>query len=190
MTDPGVAFQRPRAQNRRPVSATDPAAQPSTSTPAPRRSARVRHASDSESPRHFQALTGRLGFALGARIPFGAAYRLGGALGRLVNALPGRNRAVTRINLALCFPELDADERERIARASLIESARLIFEAVARQHQGRTLIVIAHDYAEMARFDRVLVVDGGRVVQDGSHDQLLRSRGAYLALVQPRTGHA
>ncbi len=65
-------------------------------------------------------------------------------------------------------------------------SARLIVEAVARVHRDRTLIVIAHDYADMARYDRVLVLQDGRLVESGSHDALLRSRGAYLALVERR----
>lgn len=65
-------------------------------------------------------------------------------------------------------------------------SARLITESVARVHRGRTLIVIAHDLADMSAYDRVLVLDGGRVVEQGPHDALLRQRGAYLALVERR----
>jgi ABC-type multidrug transport system fused ATPase/permease subunit len=65
-------------------------------------------------------------------------------------------------------------------------SARLIHQAVARVHRGRTLIVIAHDYADMSQFDRVLVLKSGRLVEQGSHDTLMRSRGAYLALVERR----
>ncbi len=65
-------------------------------------------------------------------------------------------------------------------------SARLITESVARVHRGRTLIVIAHDLADMSAYDRVLVLEGGRVVEQGPHDALLRQRGAYLALVERR----
>ena len=65
-------------------------------------------------------------------------------------------------------------------------SARLIHDAVQRVHRHRTLIVIAHDYAEMARFDRVLVLQAGRLVEAGAHDTLMRQRGAYLALVERR----
>jgi len=65
-------------------------------------------------------------------------------------------------------------------------SAQLIHEAVARVHRGRTLIVIAHDLADMAAYDRVLVLKGGRVVEQGTHEALLRERGAYLALVERR----
>ncbi len=65
-------------------------------------------------------------------------------------------------------------------------SARLIHEAVAHVHRHRTLLVIAHDYADMARYDRVLVLDGGRLVEQGAHDSLLAARGPYLALVERR----
>ena len=65
-------------------------------------------------------------------------------------------------------------------------SARLIHESVARVHRGRTLVVIAHDLADMAAYDRVLVLQDGRLVEQGSHDSLLRARGPYLALVERR----
>ncbi len=65
-------------------------------------------------------------------------------------------------------------------------SARLIHEAVAQVHRGRTLLVIAHDLADMARYDRVLVLQGGALIEQGSHEALMRSRGAYLALVERR----
>jgi len=63
-------------------------------------------------------------------------------------------------------------------------SARLIHESVARVHAGRTLLVIAHDYAEMARFDRILVLKDGRIVESGPHAALLAARGPYLSLVE------
>ncbi len=67
-------------------------------------------------------------------------------------------------------------------------SARLIHDAVARVQRGRTLLVIAHDLAEMERYDRVLVLEGGRLVEQGPHAALLRARGPYLALVERRHG--
>lgn len=65
-------------------------------------------------------------------------------------------------------------------------SARLIRESVARAHRNRTLIVISHDLTDLASYDRVLVIKDGRVAEQGTHDALLRSRGAYLALVERR----
>jgi ATP-binding cassette, subfamily B, bacterial len=65
-------------------------------------------------------------------------------------------------------------------------SARLIHEAVARVHRERTLIVISHEYADMAAYDRILVLQRGRLVESGAHDALLKARGPYLALVERR----
>lgn len=65
-------------------------------------------------------------------------------------------------------------------------SARLMTESVAKVHAGRTLLVIAHDYAEMGRYDRILVMKDGKIVESGRHDTLLEARGAYLALVERR----
>jgi len=65
-------------------------------------------------------------------------------------------------------------------------SARLIQESVARVHRGRTLVVIAHEYSDMASYDRVLVLKAGRLVESGPHADLLKARGAYLALVERR----
>jgi ATP-binding cassette subfamily B protein/subfamily B ATP-binding cassette protein MsbA len=69
-------------------------------------------------------------------------------------------------------------------------SARLIHEAVARVHRHRTLITISHEYADMAAYDRIFVLEGGRVVEQGAHDALLKARGRYLALVERRHGAA
>ena len=53
-------------------------------------------------------------------------------------------------------------------------------------HRGRTLVVIAHDLTDMAAYDRVLVLQEGRLVEQGSHASLLLQRGTYLALVERR----
>lgn len=65
-------------------------------------------------------------------------------------------------------------------------SARLIHESVARVQRGRTLIVISHEYTDMAAYDRVLVLQSGRLVESGAHATLLAARGPYLALVERR----
>ena len=65
-------------------------------------------------------------------------------------------------------------------------SARLIHEAVARVHRNQTLITISHEYADMAAYDRILVLEHGRLVESGAHDALMQARGRYLALVERR----
>lgn len=65
-------------------------------------------------------------------------------------------------------------------------SSRLIVESVARVQRHRTLVVISHEYTDMATYDRVLVLQNGRLVEAGAHAALLAARGPYLALVERR----
>ena len=65
-------------------------------------------------------------------------------------------------------------------------SARLIVESVARVHRNHTLITISHEYADMAAYDRILVLENGRLVESGAHEALMQARGRYLALVERR----
>ena len=62
------------------------------------------------------------------------------------------------------------------------ESERLVQEAVDRLLEGRTVFVIAHRLSTIAHADTILVLDGGRIVERGSHDQLLAKRGVYQRL--------
>jgi ATP-binding cassette subfamily B protein/subfamily B ATP-binding cassette protein MsbA len=62
------------------------------------------------------------------------------------------------------------------------ESARLIQQAVNRLQQGRTLIVISHQFAGIESFDQILVLRDGEIVERGTHAQLLRQQGWYCEL--------
>ena len=59
---------------------------------------------------------------------------------------------------------------------------RLIQAALARLLHGRTGLVIAHRLATIRNADRIIVLQDGRVVETGSHDQLMRARGLYAQL--------
>ena len=59
------------------------------------------------------------------------------------------------------------------------ESERLVQEAIERLLAGRTVFVIAHRLSTIRHADRILVLDGGRIVQQGRHDQLLAEGGLY-----------
>ena len=62
------------------------------------------------------------------------------------------------------------------------ESEGLVQEALERLMQGRTTIVIAHRLSTVIDADRLVVIDGGRVVEEGSHAELVRSDGLYARL--------
>jgi ATP-binding cassette subfamily B multidrug efflux pump len=59
---------------------------------------------------------------------------------------------------------------------------RAILEALDRAAEGRTMVLVTHRIAAAARCDRVLVLDAGRVVEDGTHDQLVKGTGLYARL--------
>jgi len=58
----------------------------------------------------------------------------------------------------------------------------LIQEAMARLRHGRTSFVIAHRLSTIRNADTIIVMDAGRIVEHGDHDQLLASRGLYYSL--------
>lgn len=62
------------------------------------------------------------------------------------------------------------------------ESERLVQEAIDRLLVGRTVFVIAHRLATIQHADRILVFDRGRVVEEGRHEVLLSTGGAYARL--------
>jgi len=61
-------------------------------------------------------------------------------------------------------------------------SERLIQQALARLMEGRTTIAIAHRLSTILRADQILVFDRGRIVERGTHDELLRHEGLYARL--------
>ena len=63
-------------------------------------------------------------------------------------------------------------------------SEQYIRQAIERLSTNRTTIVVAHRLSTIQRLDRILVFDGGRVVEDGSHAELMaRADGVYRRLL-------
>ncbi|MEZ0063509.1 ATP-binding cassette subfamily B protein [Bradyrhizobium elkanii] len=94
-----------------------------------------------------------------------------------------------RIAIARAFlkdaPILLLDE----ATAALdAESEEAIREALSRLMRGRTVVAIAHRLATLRSFDRVIVLQGGRIVEDGPPDILVKGRGPYRDLVAREMG--
>ncbi len=94
-----------------------------------------------------------------------------------------------RIALARAFlrnaPLLILDE----ATAHLDPETELLIQAsINRLLQGRTALIIAHRLSTVYNADRIAVIDGGRVVETGAHEELLRQNGVYRQLVTAYAG--
>ena len=63
-----------------------------------------------------------------------------------------------------------------------VESEALVQEAIDRLVQGRTTLVIAHRLSTIRNADKIIVVEGGRIEQIGTHEELIREEGTYRKL--------
>ena len=64
------------------------------------------------------------------------------------------------------------------------ESEALVQAALARLMKGRTTLVIAHRLSTVRDADRIVVLDKGAVVEQGTHDALMSAKGTYWRLVE------
>ena len=92
--------------------------------------------------------------------------------------------AIARAMLADC-PILVLDEATSALDS---ESERQVQEALARLMAGRTSIVVAHRLSTVASLDRIVVLEDGRVAEDGPHSELVACGGEYAMLWERQTG--
>ncbi len=102
--------------------------------------------------------------------------------------------------------KLSGGQRQRIAIARVIlkdapilvldeatsaldsEVEEIIQRTLYGMMQGKTVIAIAHRLSTIARMDRIIVLDQGRVIEDGPHDKLLKDGGLYASLWTRQSG--
>src|SRR5690606_527499 len=117
-----------------------------------------------------------------AALPDGYATRVGEAGARL----SGGQRQ--RIAIARAFlkdaPILLLDEATSAPDA---ESEALVQAALERLMDGRATLMIAHRLSTVKNADRIYVIDGGRVVEEGSHDALVARGGLYARLARQQS---
>ena len=68
------------------------------------------------------------------------------------------------------------------------ESEKLIQEALGKLMKNRTSIVIAHRLSTIAKLDRIIVLDDGKIVEDGKHTELIAKKGVYASLWNHQSG--
>lgn len=127
-----------------------------------------------------------------------AAARAAGIHDRIA-ALPRGYDSVVGVDARFSGGEA---QRVTIARALLEDAPILVLDeptsfadpenevrlqgAVARAAEGRTVLVIAHRLASITTADQIAVIDAGRVVEVGTHAELLAQAGVYRRLWQAR----
>lgn len=108
-------------------------------------------------------------------------------VGELAGRLSGGQRS--RIAIARAFlrdaPILLLDEPTAALDAQSEEALRGTLAELAK---GRTTILVAHRLASVTRADKIVVLDAGRVIEQGSHVQLVAAKGAYAGLYRLQTG--
>ena len=68
------------------------------------------------------------------------------------------------------------------------ESERIVQQNMAAIAEGRTVMIIAHRLSTVRRADRILTIENGRLVEDGSHDDLIKNGGRYASLYRLQAG--
>ena len=68
------------------------------------------------------------------------------------------------------------------------ESERLIQDALDELMVGRTSLVVAHRLSTIAKLDRIIVLDNGKIAEDGSHEELIAKNGIYARLWKRQSG--
>jgi ABC-type multidrug transport system fused ATPase/permease subunit len=68
------------------------------------------------------------------------------------------------------------------------ETEAALLEATRRLMAGRTTFVVAHRFSAVRWASRIVVLDGGRIVESGTHDELCDLGGLYARLHQLQTG--
>jgi ATP-binding cassette subfamily B protein len=64
-----------------------------------------------------------------------------------------------------------------------------VFERFLRQARDRTILIVSHRMSTVRMVDRIVLLDGGRVTETGSHDELMRLDGAYASLFRAQAEH-
>ena len=65
----------------------------------------------------------------------------------------------------------------------------VIFDTIYNKLPGRTMLIVAHRLSTIKDCDRIIVIDDGKVIEEGTHDELLVKKGRYYSLWQLQQGN-
>jgi ATP-binding cassette subfamily B protein len=63
-----------------------------------------------------------------------------------------------------------------------------LFQRFRELAEGRTVLLISHRFSTVRMADRILVLEGGRIIEDGSHNELVARGGRYASLYEMQAG--
>jgi len=61
---------------------------------------------------------------------------------------------------------------------------RIILDNLKAFYKGKTVVIVAHRLSTVQHADKIIVLDKGKIVEEGTHDELTKKRGAYYTLVK------
>ncbi|GAB4235575.1 MAG: peptidase domain-containing ABC transporter [Ekhidna sp.] len=103
-----------------------------------------------------------------------------------VNLSGGEKRKIAIARLFVANPEIII--LDEASSALDLESERKIMDNIFQKFQRKTIISVAHRLNTLKKADRIAVFDKGSIVEEGSHDQLLASRGVYHKFINSYVG--
>lgn len=98
----------------------------------------------------------------------------------------GQRQRVTLARVILKNAPILVLDEATSALDSEVEAA--IQDTLYHMMEGKTVIAIAHRLSTIAQMDRILVLDGGKIVEDGTHDALLQNNGLYVEFWARQSG--